>query len=141
MDRTRKKVKKVFICSPFSPEGDTEEEKKKNLMRNVSQAQLACRYASLEGYIPYAPHLYFTQYLNDEDKEDREFGQEMGLLWLKSCDELWVIGRRISCGMHKEIKKARRWGIPIKHYVSKRTPEERILDAVFYPGINFIEMM
>lgn len=135
-----KKPEKVFICSPFAPRGETREEMQKDMDRNIRIAQKACRYAALEGNAPYAPHLFFTQFLNDGDRTEREYGQVMGLAWLKQCSELRIIGRRISPGMKREIEKAREWGIPVRNYVFKRTPEERLLDDLFSPDIDFIEM-
>ena len=135
-----KKPKKVFICSPFAPRGETREEMQKDMDRNIRIAQKVCRYAALEGNVPYAPHLFFTQFLNDGDRLEREYGQVMGLAWLKQCSELRVIGRRISPGMKREIEKAQEWGIPVKRYVFKRSPEERLIDALFEPDTEFIEM-
>ncbi len=142
--------KKVFICSPFAPTANAEnaekepekveEEIKEEIRENIFTAQGACMYALAKGFIPSAPHLYFTQFMDDTDPEIREFGQELGLEWLEECSELWVIGRRISSGMKKEITKAKELGIPVKRYVFERSPEERILDALMYPDINFIEM-
>lgn len=114
-------MKRVFICSPFSPDGETKEEMEKELSCNIKEAQMACRYAVRKGCIPYAPHLFFTQFLDDGDRKERKKGQELGLIWLEDCDELWVIGRRISSGMLRELSKAVEWGIPIKFYVVKRS--------------------
>ena len=142
-DKERKgenRPKKVFICSPFAPRGETREEMQKDMERNIRAAQRACRFAALEGNVPYAPHLFFTQFLDDGDSLEREYGQVMGLSWLRQCDEIRVIGRRISPGMRREIKKAREWGIPVKKYVFKRSPDVRTLDALFEPNTEFIEM-
>lgn len=68
------KLKKVFICSPFSPRGETKEEMNRDMDRNIRQAQKACRYAALRGFVPYAPHLYFTQFFDDKDADEREYG-------------------------------------------------------------------
>ena len=65
----------------------------------------------------------------------------MGLSWLARCDELWVIGRRVSEGMEREIAKAKEWNMPIKHFVFKRSPEERLLDAILNPDIDYQEMV
>lgn len=135
--------KKVFICSPFAPrakEGKEPEKIVEELQENIFTAQGACVYALSKGFIPCAPHLYFTQFMDDTDPEIREFGQELGLEWLEQCAELWIIGRRISAGMKKEIEAAEEMEIPVKHYVFERSPEERLLDALLYPDINFIEM-
>lgn len=75
-DKERKgdhRPKKVFICSPFAPRRGTREEMKKEMERNIRIAQKACRYAALEGNVPYAPHLFFTQFLDDGDRLEREY--------------------------------------------------------------------
>ena len=132
--------KKVFICSPFAATAKDKEEKKKETIHNIRTAQAASLYAVMEGAIPYTPHLYFPQFLDDDDQDCRELGQMLGLMWLQECDELWVIGRRISDGMKKEIEMAKKLDIPVRYYVTKRTREERILDAIHFPDIAFREM-
>ena len=43
--------------------------------------------------------------------------------------------------MEREIARAKEWGVPVKHYVLERTPEERLLDAIFYPDTEFHELV
>ena len=122
-------MKKVFICSPFRGAGSTEDEVHRNRMSNTSLAKRMCRYALGKDAIPYCPHLYFPRFLEDSDSKEREMGMLLGLTWLAHCDELWVIGRRISKGMEREIAKAKEWGIPVKYFdvervSKKRTPAE-----------------
>ena len=138
---TENKMKRVFICSPFRGFGDSAEEQTRDCKRNIHNARAACNFAVMKGCVPYAPHLYFPQFLMDSDPDERKEGLLMGLTWLSYCDELWVIGRRISEGMENEINMAKKWGIPIIRYVGKRSPEERLLDAIFYPDIKFREMV
>ena len=130
----------IFICSPYRGHGDTPEEVKKDRLCNIKLAQYACRYALGSGHLPFAPHLYFPQFLHDSDPDERTLGLHVGRTWLEQCDELWVIGYRISEGMKAEIMMAEKLGIPIKHYVWKRTPEERLLDAFLRPEIQYHEM-
>ena len=132
--------KKVFICSQFAATAKDKDERKKETVHIIRTAQAASLYAVMEGAIPYTPHLYFPQFLDDDDQDRRELGQLLGLVWLKECDELWVIGRRISEGMKKEIEMAKKLDIPVRYYVPKRTHEERILDTIYFPGIAFREM-
>ena len=133
-------MKKVFICSPFRATGETQEDYEREISANIRKAIDACRYAIREGYLPYAPHLYFTLFMDDSDDVEREIGMLLGLSWLAQCDELWVIGRTVSDGMMKEIEQAEKWGIKIVHCISKRVPEQRLLDAIFHPEITFREM-
>lgn len=98
----------VYIASPFS--GDME--------RNTIKTQGYCRFAVNEGYIPLAPHLHYPQFLDDEDKDERELGLKFALILLSKCDELWVFDR-VSKGMAKEIAKAKRRNMPIRYFNSK----------------------
>ncbi|MER2144092.1 MAG: DUF4406 domain-containing protein, partial [Eubacteriales bacterium] len=103
-------------------------------------AKGACRLATALGFVPYCPHLYFPRFLLDSSPDERETGIRMGLTWLEQCDHLWVIGRRISEGMKREITRAEELGIPVAYFVRRRTPEERLLDAIFHPGVEFREV-
>ena len=134
------KIKKVFVCSPFRGTGSTEEAVRDSYCKNVSLAKRVCRYITEHGAVPYCPHLYFPRFLADADPDERELGMLLGKIWLAQCDELWVIGRRVSSGMEQEIEKSREWGIPVKNYVLKRTPEERLLDAILRPEIEYREL-
>ena len=138
---TNTKLKKIFVCSPFRGLGSTEEAEKKDYRSNIVLAKWVCRYITGKGYIPYCPHLYFPRFLIDSDPDEREIGMLMGQTWLAQCDEVWVIGRRISEGMAREIARAEECGIPVKRYLMERTPEERLLDAILHPEINFHEMV
>lgn len=138
---TKTKLKKIFVCSPFRGIGDTEEAARKDYQNNIALAKGVCRYISEKGGIPYCPHLYFPRFLMDSEPDEREMGMLMGQTWLAQCSELWIIGRRISRGMEREIAKAEEWGIPVMHYVLKRTPEERLLDAILQPDIKYHELV
>ena len=127
-------LKKVFICSPFRPRGSTKEAREKDWNRNVAIAQRACRHAVDRGYVPYAPHLYFPHFLSEADPDEREMGIILGLTWLARCDEIWVVGDRISEGMKREISQAREWSIPTRHIVVKRTGED-LLPVLFIDDI------
>ena len=95
--------KKIYVCSPLR--GDIE--------TNIENARLYCAYIVREfGYIPVAPHIYFTQFLDDNIDSEREFGIRAGLSLLPNCDELWYFGRNITEGMTEEIDLALKLGIP-----------------------------
>ena len=97
------KNKKIYVCSPLR--GDIEQ--------NIENAKLYCTYIVREfGYIPVAPHIYFTQFLDDNIDSEREFGIRAGLSLLPNCDELWYFGRNITEGMTEEIDLAMKLGIP-----------------------------
>lgn len=87
----------VYICSPYA--GDVE--------TNVQKARRYCRFAVDKGYIPIAPHLLFTQFLNDDNPKERQLGIFFGNAVMSKCSEVWVFGEHISNGMEAEIKRAK----------------------------------
>jgi hypothetical protein len=104
--RKRPYMPKVFISSPFA--GDVQ--------RNIKNARRYCAFAVRSGYIPFAPHLFYPQFLSDGNTEQRELGLFMGMVFLDSCKEVWVFGERISSGMQQEIDRAEKRGIPIRFF-------------------------
>lgn len=96
----------VYICSPFA--GDKE--------RNIDNARRYCAFAVRQGTIPIAPHLLFPQFLDDRDPEDRKLGLLFGKILLDRCEAVWRFGCTVSTGMAAELERAKRRGIPIKHY-------------------------
>ncbi|WP_304965242.1 DUF4406 domain-containing protein [uncultured Oscillibacter sp.] len=92
----------VYIASPLSG----------NVEQNLNFARQACRYAIAQGVTPFAPHLLYTQMLDDNDPAERQLGIDMGNQMLELCQELWLCGDRISSGMEGERQLAERLGIP-----------------------------
>lgn len=99
-------MKQVYICSPYK--GDTE--------HNLIKARGFCRFACMNGFVPIAPHIHNTQFLDDSIPEEREAGLYLGMEILKRSDEVWVLGERISEGMKAEIAVAKLYGIKIKYF-------------------------
>ena len=125
------KHRKAFICSPFRPRGATARQKAEDLRHNRQLARLACGYAVSRGYMPLAPHLFFPEFLSEDVPGEREAGIQFGLDWLSGCDELWVIGNRITEGMKREIAVAEELGIPVSHHIPCLPMEGRMLDEFF----------
>lgn len=98
----------VYVCSPFSG----------NLESNVENTQRYCRFAVDSGFVPFAPHLLFPQFMYDEVPEERELALFMGIVMLTKCAELWVFGERISKGMSKEIHKAEARNMLIRYFTT-----------------------
>lgn len=96
---------KIFICSPYR--GDVK--------KNIENVKRYCNYFSYEG-IPIAPHLYFTQFL--DEKYDRYKGMRWGKALLAECKEMYVFADEVTEGMIEEIQEARKLHIPIKFYNS-----------------------
>lgn len=99
----------VYICSPLS--GDIES--------NQLKARRYCRFAVASGYIPLAPHLFFPQFMDDSDPQERNLALFMDIVLLSKCSELWVFGERISKGMGIEIARAQRKSQTIRYFTDQ----------------------
>ena len=98
----------VYVCSPFT--GDP--------AGNAEKARRYCRFAVDSGYAPFAPHLFFPQFLDDGIPEERELGLFMAIIMLTKCAELWVFGEQITRGMAQEIRKAESRGMIIRYFTT-----------------------
>lgn len=108
IQREEKKTKYrplVYICSPFS-NGD--------IKQNIINARKYSRYAVDNHCIPITPHLFFPQFMKDENPAERDLAMFMNRVLLGKCDELWVFGTTYTIGMQKEMKWARRKKMTIK---------------------------
>lgn len=120
--------KLVYICSPCR--GDYE--------KNLREARGYCEVVMMcyPDVIPIAPHVYFTQFLDDRDPTQRSLGMEAGLTLLDMCDEIWVYGlQNPSEGMQAEIDFALKKGIKIRdgfdHDNGANEREGELGDALF----------
>ena len=62
----------VYICSPLA--GD--------MVKNQENARTYCRFAVEAGCVPIAPHIYFTQFMNDNDRRERDLALFMDIVLL-----------------------------------------------------------
>lgn len=99
------RTKKEYVCSPL----------KEDVQANIQRAKHYCRYVFDCGFMPIAPHIYFTLFLDDSIENERKKAMKFGLELLELCDELWVFGERISYGMSIEITRARELGMTVKY--------------------------
>jgi hypothetical protein len=98
----------VYICSKYA--GD--------VMNNIISARDYCRFAAMSGYIPVASHLLFTQFLRDENPEERRLGLFFGNILMDKCDEVWIFGLELSAGMKAEYDRAKRKGYKIRRFTA-----------------------
>lgn len=99
----------VFICSPY---------RGRNLVERAANTAAAlgyCKAVMLEGDIPFAPHLFFPLFLNEDDPQDRERGMKASLAFVALCDVLNCYGARheASDGMRRELREADRLHRPV----------------------------
>lgn len=100
-------MERTYIISRYR---GSEREQKFN--RNV--ARYFCKQLLDEGKIPVAPHIYYTQFLDDNFRDDRECGLKLGIMELRHSQSflLVIIDGVISEGMKREIVEVSRMGIP-----------------------------
>lgn len=105
IDGLDSKIQKIYICSPLS---------------NINKAKEYCKFvvAKMKA-MPVCPHIYFAQFLDDNNKLEREIGIDFGLRLLPECDRVIVFDNNgISKGMKKEIELANRLNIPVECWSS-----------------------
>lgn len=90
---------RVFVCSPLR--GSIEE--------NIKKAKEYCKFVAQKGKAPFAPHVFCSQFLDDNNESERNIGIEIGLSYLEKCDELWIFCPRgqETEGMKYEIEFAK----------------------------------
>ena len=97
----------VYICAPYS--GDVEENKKR--------ATAFAKFSYEKGNIPVTAHLLFP-FLDDVNKEDRVAAIFMDIVLMGKCQEVWVLGERITPGMSIEIEKAKKRRQKVRYFNS-----------------------
>ncbi|MFR6399940.1 hypothetical protein [Ruminococcus sp.] len=108
----------VYICSPYAG----------NIEQNTENAKKYSRFAVDNHCLPITPHIYFTQFMNDED--ERAEAVLMNNILLSHCCELWVFGDVISKGMSEEIKQAKRKYMKIRYFTEEMEEKMRISEII-----------
>lgn len=95
-------MRRVIIESPFH--GKTQEE----LAANIKYVREACRDAALlHQEVPFASHLFFTQFLDDTNPEERQLGINMGYdFWEKADKIIFYVDKGMSPGMKDALARA-----------------------------------
>lgn len=99
----------VYICSPYR--GSREE-----IKENVRNARAFSRFAVDKNTIPFTPHLLFPQFMDDRDMKERELAMFMNTVFLRKCQEIWVLDDYISEGMDEEMRLAKRYNKIIRFF-------------------------
>ena len=86
-------MKKIYVCSKLR--GD--------FKKNQDKAKKYCKEIVLLGNLPIAPHIYFTEFMDDDKENERSLALQFNKELITFCDEVWVYGKEISCGMKFEI--------------------------------------
>lgn len=91
-------MKLIYVCSPYRGE----------VRRNIENAKKHCMRILEGGNVPLCVHLFLNEMTGlSEKKGDRNTLLELGKLYVRMADELWVFPNpKVSEGMIGEIKLA-----------------------------------
>lgn len=98
----------VFVASPLRAETPEQEKVNKEFARSFCR-----RLWEHNQEVGFAPHLYFLQFLEDQDEEERYAGMQCGFNIMRICEKMYVVGPTVSEGMEDEIGIAQELEIPI----------------------------
>ena len=111
----------ICVISPFRAS------KRHSKEENVALARRLCRAIATRGIehgIPYAPHLFCPQFLDDEKDSERKIGMHIFHFMIACAREVWVWDLwGVSKGMREDIEAARSCGfgqLRPKHRVTPR---------------------
>ena len=105
----KKYIPWVYIASPYRGDVKT----------NTENAKRYSFFAVMQGKVPFCPHIYFTQFLDDNIEVERKIGLNLALNMLRRCREVWVFGDTVSEGMRNEIRIAKKRRIPVRYFTSE----------------------
>lgn len=99
-------MEKVYIISRYSAKTWHERRFNKEVTKYY------CRRIAEAGKRPVAPHLFYTQFMDDDDPEARRLGLDFSIKDLDECDSflLVIVDGVISSGMRGEIEHVTRTG-------------------------------
>lgn len=90
-------MKTVYIAAPLTPDESRGETREGNLER----AARWVRWAARAGVAPVATWIVLA---SGWDESMRDLGLEIDCALVRRCDELWLVGGRMSSGMLQEAK-------------------------------------
>ncbi|HEY6020898.1 MAG TPA: hypothetical protein VIY48_13665, partial [Candidatus Paceibacterota bacterium] len=93
----QKAMKRITVESPLA--GDVKV--------NEEFARAVCHYITKRGDSPYASHLFFTQFLDDLNPEERTQGIEAGFAWGMWGNEVWFC---LEKGRHADLSNSMKLG-------------------------------
>lgn len=101
----------VYLAHPLS--AGTRE----GILTNISRAKRWVHWA-IENYrvAVVANWILYCEVLDDMNPEHRALGIQHDLLIMRRCDELWLVGGRVSSGMRQEMIDARKHRLVVRDF-------------------------
>lgn len=129
IERMTSNMKRIFICSRLRGRNQ------KELDKHIEQARIFSKYIINKNYgAPFAPHLFYPQFLDDTVDFERKMGIDSGYAYLVVSDALFAFideSEIVSEGMRSEIQYAVDHGIPVYPYQytnGRIKPKKRLLN-------------
>lgn len=117
-------MKLVYIAAPLTPTSDEVAREARAFPdwreswvvdtareANRARAQRWCSWAARQGVSPCATWIVLSAW--DETPENRALGLACDFAAIERCDELWLVGGRVSPGMAAEAEHARQHGVVV----------------------------
>lgn len=102
---------KVYICSRYRAPTN------QKFQEQLAHTKEISREVALAGHEVITPHLYYTQFLDDNIKEERLAGTKSAIKLLDVCDAIFVsIKDKVSEGMEAEIQAAKQKNMKIRYF-------------------------
>jgi hypothetical protein len=80
---------------------------------NRARAARWCAWAARRGVAPVATWIVLSGELS-ETQENRELGLKLDCATVERCDEIWLVGGRVSSGMRRESEHAAAYGVIVR---------------------------
>lgn len=114
---------RIYVCSPYAAKNDL------GIWTNVEAAKEYCRAIFEEGHDSCAPHLFYPQFCDDKNPDERARCMEAAKRELLLCDGVMVFGDELSSGMKEELDLSIQHEIPV-YEASKNDLERHVRNAV-----------
>ena len=111
-------MKTVMVISPFRASANRTRE------QHLKHAKKLCELACRAGHAPFASHVFYPLFLDEDSERDREIGLGCEHAWLQLSDEIWVWDDwGISSGMKSAIGQAQDYqNIEIRYFSRGEIP-------------------
>lgn len=101
----------VYVCSRYRADNKEQFEKQLEITKGVSRVLVR------SGHDVIVPHLYYPNFLDDNNEAERIVGIESAIRLMEKCDiVVSYIGLGVSKGMEAELERARQIGKTIYHF-------------------------
>ena len=96
---------------------------------NRRRAARWCAWAARQGFAPVATWIVLSQELS-ETQENRELGLTVDCATVERCDEIWLVGGRVSSGMKRESDHAATHGVFVRDltFLGEEPPEQTLAE-------------